>query len=73
MLVEGYKHASIPKIEIHRPSVGKPLLYPNDANIVAVASDEPLATGLPALDLNDPDAIAQFILDHLKIVPGTSR
>ena len=70
ILVEGYKHASIPKIEIHRPSAGKPLLHPHDANIVAVASDEPVDTALPALDLNDPDAIAQFILDHLNIDPG---
>lgn len=67
VLVEGYKHAPIPKLEIHRPSVGKPLLHRDDANIVAVASDAPIDTRLPVLDLNEPDAIAEFIVEHLKL------
>jgi molybdopterin-guanine dinucleotide biosynthesis protein B len=46
--------------------LSKPLLYPTDSNIIAIASDQPLATPehLPCLDLNDPDAIAKFILHH---------
>ncbi|MCO5099534.1 MAG: molybdopterin-guanine dinucleotide biosynthesis protein B [Burkholderiaceae bacterium] len=66
VLVEGYKHAVIPKLEVHRPSLGKEPLHPNDPNIVAVASDAPVATRLPQLDLNDPDAIVEFILAHLE-------
>ncbi len=66
VLVEGYKHAAIPKLEVHRPSLGKEALYPGDPNIVAVASDAALATTLPRLDLNDPDAIAEFILAYLE-------
>ncbi|MBW7926136.1 MAG: molybdopterin-guanine dinucleotide biosynthesis protein B [Burkholderiaceae bacterium] len=66
VLVEGYKHAPIPKLEVHRPSLGKEPLYPSDANIIAVASDAALATTLPRLDLNDPDAIAEFILAYLE-------
>ncbi|RIK99058.1 MAG: molybdopterin-guanine dinucleotide biosynthesis protein B [Burkholderiales bacterium] len=66
VLVEGYKHAPIPKLEVHRPSLGKEPLYPSDPNIVAVASDAALATTLPRLDLNDPDAIAEFILAYLE-------
>lgn len=66
VLVEGYKHAPIPKLEVHRPSLGKEPLYPGDPNIVAVASDAALATTLPRLDLNDPDAIAEFILAYLE-------
>jgi molybdopterin-guanine dinucleotide biosynthesis adapter protein len=62
VLVEGYKSADIPKIEIHRPSTGNPLLHPHDPNILAVASDEPVAASVPLLDLNDLDAIAEFIL-----------
>ena len=64
VLVEGYKRAEIPKIEVYRRSAGKPLLYPNDPRIVAVASDEPVDTQLPQLDLNDPGEIARFILDY---------
>lgn len=65
VLVEGFKHAAIPKIEVHRPATGKPLLHPEDPFIVAVATDAPLQTGLPCLDLNDPAAVVAFMLAHL--------
>ncbi|MGD9944967.1 MAG: molybdopterin-guanine dinucleotide biosynthesis protein B [Burkholderiaceae bacterium] len=61
VIVEGYKRAPIPKIEVHRPALGKPLLHPDDPQIVAVASDAALSTSLPRLDLNQPDAILEFI------------
>ncbi len=64
VLVEGYKRAKIAKLEVHRVSIGKPLLHTDDPNIVAVASDGPINTHLPVLDLNDPDAVTHFILDH---------
>jgi len=61
VLVEGYKAAPIPKIEVHRSANGKPLLHPGDPNIVAVASDVPVDTALPHFDLNRHDEIAEFI------------
>ncbi len=65
VLVEGFKHTAIPKIEVHRPSVGKPLLYPNDSHVIALATDD-MTLDVPAhitkLDLNQPDSIAEFIL-----------
>ena len=67
VLVEGFKRAAIPKLEVYRPAHGRPLLHPGDANIVAVASDAPLATALPEFDLNDAGAIAEFIMDHLAL------
>ena len=67
VLVEGFKRASIPKLEIHRPSHGRPLLHPEDPNIVAVACDAPVQTSLPVLDINDPAAIAEFIMRHLRL------
>lgn len=67
LLVEGYKYEAIPKLEIHRPALSKPLLQPDDLNIVAIASDHPLNTPLPNLDLNQPAQIATFILDHLHL------
>ncbi|ABE50563.1 molybdopterin-guanine dinucleotide biosynthesis protein B [Methylobacillus flagellatus] len=62
VLVEGFKQADIDKIEIHRPSLGYPLLAPEDRHIIAVAADGPV-TGLavPTLDLNNPEAMADFI------------
>jgi molybdopterin-guanine dinucleotide biosynthesis adapter protein len=62
LLVEGFKAHPHPKLEVHRPSVGKPFLYPDDPHIVAVASDERLAVPLPVLPLADARAIADFIV-----------
>jgi molybdopterin-guanine dinucleotide biosynthesis protein B len=65
VLVEGYKQAPIPKIELHRSALGHPLLHPRVPGVIAVASDRPLATSVTRLDLNDPDTIADFILDFV--------
>ncbi|HEY9532723.1 MAG TPA: molybdopterin-guanine dinucleotide biosynthesis protein B [Burkholderiales bacterium] len=67
LLVEGFKHAPIPKLEVWRAEPGEPLLHPNDPHVVAVASDARVDTRLPVLDLNDDAAIARFILDYLKL------
>ncbi|PSW17684.1 molybdopterin-guanine dinucleotide biosynthesis protein B [Photobacterium sanctipauli] len=68
ILVEGFREEPIPKIEIHRPSYGKPLLHPNDSHIIAFATDEgePKDCDLPQLNLNQPEAIAAFIIDWMK-------
>lgn len=62
LLVEGYKYYPIPKIELHRPALGHPLLAPDDPDIVAVAADAPVSAAVPLLDLNDPAAISEFII-----------
>ncbi|MFK7967057.1 MAG: molybdopterin-guanine dinucleotide biosynthesis protein B [Burkholderiaceae bacterium] len=67
VLIEGYKRSAVPKLEVYRHSVGKPLLWPHDDNIVAIATDEPLETPLPQLDLNDPTAVAQFVVNFLEL------
>ncbi|MCP3671200.1 MAG: molybdopterin-guanine dinucleotide biosynthesis protein B [Gammaproteobacteria bacterium] len=63
VLVEGYKHEAFPKLELHRPSVGKPLIFPDDPDIIAIATDGALSepTNLPLLDINDIQAIAEFV------------
>ena len=63
ILVEGFKYQPIPKVELHRPILGHPLLCLHDPSVIAVAADAPLATAinLPLLDLNDPLAFANFI------------
>ena len=62
VLVEGFKAAELPKIEVYRASLGKPFFHPECINVVAIASDETHAVDLPLLDLNDPPAIADYIL-----------
>jgi molybdopterin-guanine dinucleotide biosynthesis protein B len=62
VIVEGFKRDPHPKIEVYRPELGKPVLWPEDPAIVAVASPEPL-TGAPRwLPLDDADVVAAFIL-----------
>lgn len=62
VLVEGFKHAPIPKLEVHRPSLGRPLLHPGDPHVVAIATDAPVRTSLPVIGLNDYDAIAALVV-----------
>ena len=63
VLVEGYKRAPIPKLEVWRAVLGKPLLHPQDPRIIAVAADPVGASGgaLPELPLTDAAAVATFI------------
>ncbi len=72
LLVEGFKHERIPKLEVFRAETGESLLHPQDANIVAVASDAKIDTRLPQFDLNVPPAIAEFILQHVGLA-GAAR
>ncbi len=66
ILVEGFKAESFPKIELHRSVLNKPLLYPKDPTIIALATDEQLSIpeNLTLLDLNNPQLIADFILQR---------
>ena len=65
LLVEGYKRERIPKLEVFRAEVGEPLIHPHDSNVVAIAADAPVKTGLRQFDLNLPAPIAEFILKHV--------
>lgn len=72
VLVEGFKHEPIPKIELHRVSLGHPMLFIEDDNIIAFACDEPLEIGPggpEVLDLNNPQTIARFILRRIPNAP----
>ena len=65
-LVEGYKAAAVPKLEIWRAAVGKPPLHPTDRMIVGIATDAVdsvpcSAAGLQVFDLADHDGIATFV------------
>ncbi len=66
ILVEGFKQAAIPKIEVHRPSLNLPLLADSDPHIIAVACDEPINCSKPQLPLNDVQAVCLFIKEWMK-------
>ena len=69
ILVEGFKAEQFPKIELHRPSLGQPLLYQLDRSIIAIATDAPLAMKppIPVLDLGNPEQITEFIVETLAV------
>jgi molybdopterin-guanine dinucleotide biosynthesis protein B len=74
VLIEGYKHAGHDKMEVHRTALGKPLLAPEDPEIVAVASDGTLpGLGVPDIPLDDVAAIADFVLEHCGIARVRSK
>jgi molybdopterin-guanine dinucleotide biosynthesis adapter protein len=63
VLVEGFKTHPYPKLEVHRPALGKPALWPGDAAILAVATDAPGAgCRVPELPLGVPAAVAEWVL-----------
>ncbi len=67
VLVEGFRHAHLPKLEVWRNANGQPWLHPADPQIIAVASDTRPPGALPHFDLDDSATIATFILDTLDI------
>lgn len=74
VLVEGYKRDPLPKIEVHRPSLENPPVWPTNNSVVAVATDAPISTPLPQLNLNDVEQIALFIAQYLNLsLPSKQR
>lgn len=69
VLFEGFRTAPLPLIEVFRPSLGRPMLWPTCPSVVAVASDGDVSCPLPVLDLAQPPAVAAFVLAHLQIRP----
>jgi molybdopterin-guanine dinucleotide biosynthesis protein MobB len=68
VLVEGFKQWPFPKIELHRPELGKPLLFPEDKNIIAIAHDGQLdkKAEIHIMDINNTEQIANFVLNFTK-------
>lgn len=67
VLVEGYKTHQLPKLEIWRESVGKPLLHPADPHILGLATDARArfeGGRLPVFGVDDVAAIATFVGVH---------
>lgn len=63
VLVEGFKAHPFPKLEVHRAALGKPPIWPDAPDVVAVASDSPIDTGgRTLLPLNNPEAVMRWIL-----------
>ena len=72
VMVEGFKQAPIKKIEVRRGALRAPLLYPGDANVIALASDERLDSVLPQFDIDDALGVAGFVIDYFRLAASPS-
>ncbi len=68
VLVEGFKQSDLLKVEVWRADAGQPARYMNDDFVVAIATDDasrlPQPTQRPLLDINNHDAVAQWLVDQ---------
>jgi len=68
VLVEGFKSSDLLKVEVWRADSGQPVRYPDDDFVVAIATDSPgqlpQATLRPVLDLNNVEAVADWLVDN---------
>ena len=79
ILVEGFKHESIPRIELFRnkqlhddlASDKNTLMYPDDKEIIAIATDsnDKISHSIRQLDINNPNEIVQFIQHYFSLKP----
>ena len=66
VLVEGYRDQAFPKIELHRSVLGKPFLYPNDPDIIALVCDQYVdVIDLPLFDFTQLQSMVSFILQEV--------
>ncbi|SDF28927.1 MULTISPECIES: molybdopterin-guanine dinucleotide biosynthesis protein B [Thalassobaculum] len=72
VLVEGFKFDPVPKLEVHRPALGKPPIWPGEPHIVAIAADVPLPNcERPVFGLDDIASIAAMVLDRAAEMEAT--
>ena len=68
VLVEGFKESDLLKVEVWRAAANRPVRYPDDDFVVAIATDSasalPQATLRPVLDLNDAHAVAEWLIHN---------
>lgn len=72
ILVEGFRQETHPKVEVHRPALGHPMLAAHDVSVIAIATDDPALDtyGRPRLPLNDAMRVEAFVLDFIDAARG---
>ncbi len=61
VIIEGFKREPHRKIEVHRAANNKPLLFPDDPDIVGIATDAAVETSLPVAHLDDVEAASALL------------
>ena len=68
VIVEGFKSAAVPTIEVCVPASGRAPRWPRDPHVVALVSDAPIATALPRFAVADIPGVTDFVVAHLGLV-----
>ena len=71
VLFEGFRSAPIPMIEVHRPSLGLPMLWPKCPTVIAVVTDGEIECPLPRLMLGEPQEVAAFLARHVGLIQSS--
>ncbi|WP_258087108.1 molybdopterin-guanine dinucleotide biosynthesis protein MobB [Xenorhabdus bovienii] len=66
VLVEGFKEEAIAKIALYRHGLNIVFDQILDPQVIAIASNTPLATSLPQLNINQPQQVTAFIVAWLR-------
>lgn len=69
VVVEGFRRAPIPLIEVFRPALGLPMLWPTCPTVIAVATDGESPCPHPILPLAQPRVVCDFVIAHLELAP----
>jgi molybdopterin-guanine dinucleotide biosynthesis protein B len=67
VIAEGFQNAAVPTIEVHLPASGKPPRWPQNANVIAIVCDEPVAVSLPRFAIADVAGLADFVAAHVAL------
>ena len=69
VLIEGFKRANLPKIEVYRSESKKMPACKDDPFLMAVVSDTPLQWGVPVYSFEDMKELADHIITKLALKP----
>ena len=72
-MFEGFRAAPTPMIEVYRPALGLPMLWPAHGSVVAVATDGTVDCALPVLPLSDPAGVARFVCSYVGLAAHAAR
>ena len=84
VLAEGFRHAAVPRVEVHRRSVSRSFLCAGDRRVFAVVTDEAPPRPVRAFSADGADALAELLCarfglagaarrrDRLRVRPGVS-
>lgn len=67
VMVEGFRDAALPTVEVWLRSSGRPPRWPHNPNVFAIVSDDPVDTSIARFAPTDIAALASHLAAHLEL------